>query len=430
MIKTTNLKNTSVAWMPEIPSNWDLMRGKFLFKSRKVINDKMQCNDRLGLTLRGVIDRFEGDGVGLNPNDLRTYQIFNENELVFKLIDLENKNTSRVGFVHKRGIMSSAYIRVMNNANVNMRYFYYQYYNLYQRFIFNMIGQGVRATMSSSDLLNIPVAIPPLEVQNSIVAYLDKKNNKIDKFIRNKERLIELLEEEKLRIIKEKVTKGINLFASFKDTGEYWIGESPDHWKIKKLKRCCQVKRGASPRPIDDSSYFSENGEYSWVRILDVTASKKYLEYTEQKLSKKGVGHSVKMEYGDLFLSIAGSVGKPMISKIKCCIHDGFVWFRNLNELENEFLYYVFLSGQCFEGLGKIGTQLNLNTDTVSMISIPIPPLNEQLEIIREIINEEQKIDTAISKAQKEITSIKEYREALITELVTGKRSVPEPQRI
>lgn len=430
MIKTTNLKNTSVAWMPEIPSNWDLMRGKFLFKSRKVINDKMQCNDRLGLTLRGVIDRFEGDGVGLNPNDLRTYQIFNENELVFKLIDLENKNTSRVGFVHKRGIMSSAYIRVMNNANVNMRYFYYQYYNLYQRFIFNMIGQGVRATMSSSDLLNIPVAIPPLEVQNRIVAYLDKKNNKIDKFIRNKERLIELLEEEKLRIIKEKVTKGINLFASFKDTGEYWIGESPDHWKIKKLKRCCQVKRGASPRPIDDSSYFSENGEYSWVRILDVTASKKYLEYTEQKLSKKGVGHSVKMEYGDLFLSIAGSVGKPMISKIKCCIHDGFVWFRNLNELENEFLYYVFLSGQCFEGLGKIGTQLNLNTDTVSMISIPIPPLNEQLEIIREIINEEQKIDTAISKAQKEITSIKEYREALITELVTGKRSVPEPQRI
>ena len=242
--------------------------------------------------------------------------------------------------------------------------------------------------------------------------------------------MIELLEEEKLRIIKEKVTKGINLFASFKDTGEYWIGESPDHWKIKKLKRCCQVKRGASPRPIDDSSYFSENGEYSWVRILDVTASKKYLEYTEQKLSKKGVGHSVKMEYGDLFLSIAGSVGKPMISKIKCCIHDGFVWFRNLNELENEFLYYVFLSGQCFEGLGKIGTQLNLNTDTVSMISIPIPPLNEQLEIIREIINEEQKIDTAISKAQKEITSIKEYREALITELVTGKRSVPEPQRI
>ena len=130
------------------------------------------------------------------------------------------------------------------------------------------------------------------------------------------------------------------------------------------------------------------------------------------------------MEYGDLFLSIAGSVGKPIITKVKCCIHDGFVWFRNIKQVEKEFLYYVFLTGQCFEGLGKIGTQLNLNTDTVGMISIPIPPITEQIEIIKEIIQEENKIDLIVCKAQNEINSIKEYREALITDFVLGKLSL------
>lgn len=428
MIKATNLIKTGIAWLPEIPKDWELKRIKLLFDFNKNIVGKTSSEyDVLSLTTKGVIKRDLESGMGKFPASFDGYQIVKPNSIMLCLFDMDV--TPRVvGHVDDEGIISAAYTNIIPKKSINSKYYYYYFLLQDKNKSFLALGTGIRITLNKDFFGTLKIPVPPLSVQNTIVAYLDKKNQQIDTFIRNKEKLIELLEEEKLQIIKEKVTKGINSNIEYVDSNEYWIGKIPIHWKVKKLKRCCQVKRGASPRPIDDPAYFSENGEYGWVRILDVTASNKYLENTEQKLSKKGASHSIKMENGDLFLSIAGSVGKPMISKIRCCIHDGFVWFRNLKEIQNEFLYYVFLAGQCFEGLGKIGTQLNLNTDTVGMISIPIPPINEQKVVIQEINIEVNKIELIISKAQKEIDSIKEYREALTTDLVTGKRSVPQLQ--
>jgi len=421
--KEINLKKTSVAWMPEIPANWDLKRGKFLFKSRKVINDKMQCSDRLGLTLNGVIDRFEGDGVGLNPNDFRTYQIFNENDLVFKLIDLENKNTSRVGFVHKRGIMSSAYIRVVNNSNVNMRYFYYQYFNLYQRFIFNMIGQGVRATMSPSDLLNISVAIPPLEVQNSIVEYLDKKNNEIEKFIRNKERLIELLEEEKQSVIRKGVTKGLNAKNSFKEIGIDWVGEIPENWNIKKLKFCSNIIYGISPH----ENTYNDKGVGSVLVNGPVEYSDEYFGYTREL---KWTTDPKKFAPKDalLFCLRGSTTGRLNICHADVSIGRGVAAI--ISKTNQDFMVYAikalvdFISDS-FKG----STFPSVTSEDLNNYLIPLPTtMEEEIEIVK-FLNEETKIfDVAISKAQKEISSIKEYREALITDLVTGKRSIKQLQ--
>ena len=412
----------------QLPEGWQLLPNIAVFQERierGYINEEL-----LSVTIgRGVIRQTDVDIKKDSSNeDKSKYKLIRVGDIAYNKMRMWQ---GALGYSDYQGISSPAYVILKPKMKINPRYFHYMfrtsfYTNYSKRFSYGIVDDQL--SLRYTDFKRMYSIVPPIEVQNSIVAYLDKKNNEIDKFIRNKARLIELLEEEKVRIIKEKVTKGVVTSSPLKDSGEYWIGKIPAHWKVKKLKRCCQVKRGASPRPIDDPAYFSENGEYGWVRILDVTASNKYLEYTEQKLSKRGVGHSIKMEYGDLFLSIAGSVGKPMISKVKCCIHDGFVWFRNLKEIENEFLYYVFLTGQCFEGLGKIGTQLNLNTDTVGMISIPIPPIIEQKEIIQDIICEVKKVDLIISKAQKEISSIKEYREALITDLITGKRSVPQIQ--
>ena len=212
-------------------------------------------------------------------------------------------------------------------------------------------------------------------------------------------------------------------YDSYKDSGVEWIGEVPEHWEVCKIKRLSIVKRGASPRPIENPIYFDDNGQYAWVRISDVTDSKKYLYSTTQKLSKLGASLSVKMHSGEIFLSIAGTVGKPIITKIDCCIHDGFVWFPNL-KLEPEFLYYVFMSGRPYLGLGKLGTQLNLNTETVGYISIPIPEGKEIIEIVSYLDKRCASIDASISKAQKEIELLQEYKQSLITEVVTGKRKV------
>ena len=231
------------------------------------------------------------------------------------------------------------------------------------------------------EMEKLKIMLPSLREQESIVFYLDSKCGEIDKVISTQEKRIALLQELKQSIITHAVTKGLNPDVKMKDSGIEWIGEVPEHWKVCKIKRLSVVKRGASPRPIENPIYFDDNGQYSWVRIADVTDSKKYLYSTTQKLSKLGSSLSVKMHPGEIFLSIAGTVGKPIITKIDCCIHDGFVWFPNL-KIEPEYLYYIFLSGRPYLGLGKLGTQLNLNTETVGYISIPIPEGKEITDIV------------------------------------------------
>jgi type I restriction enzyme S subunit len=207
-------------------------------------------------------------------------------------------------------------------------------------------------------------------------------------------------------------------YPKYKDSGVEWLGEIPEQWEAKKIKRLCLVKRGASPRPIDDQIYFDDDGEYSWVRISDVTSSSKYLEKTEQKLSKLGKSRSVAIEPGELFLSIAATVGKPIIANVKCCIHDGFVYFVGLKK-DKEYLFYLFSSGELYKGLGKLGTQLNLNTDTIGDIKIPVPSISEQRAIAVFLDRETAKIDALIAKKERLIELLHEKRAALVSHAVT-----------
>lgn len=208
-------------------------------------------------------------------------------------------------------------------------------------------------------------------------------------------------------------------YAEYQDSGVEWLEQVPKNWEIIKIKHLSSVKRGASPRPIDDPKYFDDNGEYAWVRIADVSASDTYLLNTTQTMSDLGSSLSVKLEPNELFLSIAGTVGKPCINKIKACIHDGFVYFPDL-KIPNKFLFYVFAGEQAYKGLGKMGTQLNLNTDTVGDIKVALPKSIEDIQnIINFLDHETAKIDTLIAKQEKLIELLKEKRQAVISHAVT-----------
>jgi type I restriction enzyme S subunit len=134
-------------------------------------------------------------------------------------------------------------------------------------------------------------------------------------------------------------------YPRYKPSGIDWLRDVPEHWQVKAIKWESSVLRGASPRPIDDPIYFDDEGEYAWVRISDVTNAGMYLRQTTQRLSRLGSSLSVRLPSGAPFLSIAGSVGKPCISAVKCCIHDGFVFFP-LWKGDHRFLYYLFASGR------------------------------------------------------------------------------------
>ncbi|CAA0198335.1 restriction endonuclease subunit S [Tenacibaculum maritimum] len=207
-------------------------------------------------------------------------------------------------------------------------------------------------------------------------------------------------------------------YERYKDSGVEWIGEIPESWDVIKMKWLSPVNRGASPRPIADPIYFDDNGEFAWVRIADVSASERYLKNTTERLSELGSSLSVKRYPGDFFLSIAGSVGKPIITKIKCCIHDGFVWFPEL-KINPEYFYYLFQSDLPFTGLGKMGTQLNLNTETIGNIMIPVSTNKEVEKIISYLDYHTQLIDNLISKKETLIQKLQEQRQAIINEAVT-----------
>ncbi|MFT4908508.1 MAG: type I restriction enzyme S subunit [Oleispira sp.] len=290
---------------------------------------------------------------------------------------------------------------------------------------------GTQLNLNTDTVGGIKIGCTENEELEKIVNFLDHETAKIDTLIEKQQQLIALLKEKRQAVISHAVTKGLNANAPMRDSGVEWLGEVPEHWEVMYIKHLSTVKRGASPRPIDDQRYFDDNGDYAWVRIADVSKAGMYLTSTTQRLSALGASLSVKLEADQLFVSIAGTVGKPCLTISKACIHDGFVYFPEL-KINNKFLYYIFEAGEAYLGLGKMGTQLNLNTESVGGIKVGLPSNNE-IEVIISFIEESNvKYDVLINKANHSINLMQERRTALISAAVTGKIDVrswmtPEP---
>ena len=126
--------------------------------------------------------------------------------------------------------------------------------------------------------------LPRVNEQKNISTFLDYHTAKIDKLVEKQLQLIELLKEKRQAVISHAVTKGLNPNAPMKDSGVEWLGKLPQHWNIVAIKHLSPVKRGASPRPIENPIFFDEDGEYLWARISDVSNSEMYLKKTTQKL--------------------------------------------------------------------------------------------------------------------------------------------------
>lgn len=184
--------------------------------------------------------------------------------------------------------------------------------------------------------------------------------------------------------------------------------EVPKDWPIVAIGSLTHVKRGASPRPIQDPKWFSDEG-HGWVRISDVTASDRVLRRTTQYLSEAGKAASVEIVPGDLIMSICGTIGRPLFSGIHACIHDGFVAFKEIDtsRLDPTYLYFV-LQAQTrhFEAQSQPGTQRNLNSALVGKTEIPLPPIDEQRRIAEVL----RSVDEAIAAADGVICQLRETR--------------------
>ncbi len=159
--------------------------------------------------------------------------------------------------------------------------------------------------------------------------------------------------------------------------------EYTDEWKTVRLGDISKIQRGASPRPISSKKWYDTlNKKVGWVRISDLTRSSKFLYETEDYLSEAGINKSRFLPKGSLIMSICATIGKPIITSIDTCIHDGFVGFSKLDNVDKEFLYYYLKKLEPkFNSLSQTGSQANLNSDLVKITKITIPSLNEQKKI-------------------------------------------------
>jgi type I restriction enzyme S subunit len=193
----------SFPWVPE-NANWEIAKGKRFFANVKIPNVNVIESNVLSLTLRGVVRNNMDRPEGLVPADYSTYQIFEKDDLVFKLIDLENIRTSRVGIVPERGIMSSAYIRLIPSKEIYPKYAYWWFYNLWCQNVFNALGDGVRANLSSDDLLELPFPKPPMDEQERIASELDSQIEEINNKINEQQEIARLMGELRAALITEK----------------------------------------------------------------------------------------------------------------------------------------------------------------------------------------------------------------------------------
>ncbi len=157
---------------------------------------------------------------------------------------------------------------------------------------------------------------------------------------------------------------------------------TPSNWQRVRLGDIAEIKRGASPRPIENPKWFCANSNVGWVRISDISKNSRFLYKTAQKLSKKGIEKSRFIKQNSLIMSMCATIGKPIITKIDTCIHDGFVVFEN-PKIDLNYLYYFlcYIEKEWLES-GQQGSQVNLNVDLIKNKEVFYPKdLNEQIAI-------------------------------------------------
>ncbi len=184
-------------------------------------------------------------------------------------------------------------------------------------------------------------------------------------------------------------------------------------WEEKKLGDMADIVRGASPRPIQDPKWFDDNSDIGWLRISDVTTQNGRIHYLEQKISKAGQEKTRVIEMPHLLLSIAASVGKPVINYVKTGVHDGFLVFKNPN-FELEFMFqYLDSFVDTWQSYGQPGTQVNLNSNIVKNTEFLVPAIPEQTAIG----NFFRRLDSQIAESRAVLEKSRQLKKAMLAKM-------------
>ncbi|HFM9337493.1 TPA: restriction endonuclease subunit S [Enterococcus faecium] len=420
----SKMKDSGIEWIGKVPQEWDIVRFKSKYRNiKEIAGEQSSKYERLALTLNGVIKRPKDDSEGLQPKEFDTYQILRENDFIFKMIDLQNISTSRVGLSPYTGLVSPAYIRFTSRkANQDNRFVYYYLMSMYYNCVFNSLGgDGVRSALNAKDMGQLDIPYPSEDEQICIANFLDNKCRQVDTLISNVQAQIEKLKAYKQSLITEVVTKGLDPTVPMKDSGVEWMGIIPAHWGVKCGKH---LFAESDLRSADGSEELLTVSQYTGI----TPRSQKNVNMFEA-LSLEGYKIC---KVGDIAANTmwmwAGAIG---VSQYYGVVSPSYNVYHQIgNAYLSKYLDYLLRIPplvQCYESqsTGIRASRLRLYPQQFLNIRFPVPPYAEQEAVVAELEGRCEKVDRLIAIKQRKIDKLNEYKKSLIYECVTGKKEVP-----
>jgi type I restriction enzyme, S subunit len=415
-------KDSGMPWLGQVPNHWETRPAFGAFVPNHDRNRGMKERTVLSLSYGRIVIKPTEKLHGLVPESFESYQIVNPGDIVLRTTDLQNDHTSlRVGIVRDRGIITSAYLALRTSAGINPE-FGFQFLNVWDssKAIYGY-GSGLRQSLDFSHFKRMPVVVPPPDEQAAIVRFLVWANGRLERAIRSKRKVITLLNEQKQAIIYRAVTRGLDPSVPLKPSHNSWLGDIPKHWGRQSLWTICRVKSERNPGDLSLLSVFLDRG------VIRYEEGGGQVHAPSLNLSNYQV-----VRPGDFVLNNQqawrGSVG---VSRHVGIISPAYIVLSLSKCLESRFANYLMRSRVMVDqfvaaskGVGDI--QRQVFWPFLRYVQVPLPPVEEQRAIADKLENETAGMSQAITRLEREIVLLREYRTRLVADVVTGKLDVRE----
>lgn len=416
------MKDSGIEWIGEIPaSSWEIKTAFQLFSQVKNKNEGLIETNLLSLSYGKVKRKSINTVEGLLPENFDGYNIIEADDIVLRLTDLQNDQTSlRVGLATERGIITSAYLTLRNKSNNTPQYLYYYLHAFDISKGFYGMGAGVRQGLNWDGVKNLKIVVPPLAEQKAIADFLDRRCAEIDAVIEQTKATIEEYKKLKQSVITEAVTKGIRGDRPMKDSGIEWIGDIPVRWDIKVAFQLFSQVKNKNEGLVEQNLLSLSYGKIK----------RKNIDTVGGLLPENFDGYNI-IEKDDIVLRLTDLQNdhtslRVGLSNERGIVTSAYVTLRNQSDNTPLYLYYYLHSFDLckgFYGMGA-GVRQGLNWEGLKLLKIALPPIDEQKEITDFLEKKCAEIDALVTKKEQIVVELEAYKKSLIYEVVTGKREV------
>ena len=415
----SEMKNSGIEWVGQVPKNWKVVKNNRLFRiSKTLVGEKWENTQLLSLTKGGIIEKDINDGGGKQPESFSTYQFVQKDDIVLCLFDIDVSAVFSDRSLYD-GMISPAYRVMKCSDNILPEYakWWFDAVNVGRYYL--IYTKSLRKTIDSEGFGNILTAVPPLSEQHAIASYLDDRCSKLDEIIAEAEKSIEEYKELKQAVIDRYSMFGTNKDIEIKDTNFSWFPKMPSNWKLVRANRLFKE----DVRPVQEGDVSLSLSQIDGLIPTD--------DMNERSLKSATHDNWKHVIPDDLVLNrFKGHLGVFFASKYEGMVSFHYGVYHAIREgvLSNyyEYLFHSTTYKSIFALMSNgitVGLQ-NLSNSNFYSVKLLLPPIEEQIAIVKQLDERTSQINTLISEKQSLIEDLKAYKKSLIYEVVTGKRRV------